>query len=345
MDAVTVLVTGCGSPGISGTIFSLKNNFDGRMIKVIGTDMNPDNVGRYFCEKFYQIHRPSEEYIRDLSKICDTEKVDIIIPQNTLELKTLSKYKYFLPAKVCISPSSSLIDSNDKFKLISIAKSLGIPVPKTYEVSSKSELISRSTALGWPEKKVVVKPKISSGSRGLAIIDEMIEPRVNFLNSKPGSPDMNMEMLSLILGEEFDSMMVMEYLPGPEYTVDVLRDIIAIPRRRTAIKNGITFDGITENIEELAANSLKLGTNIGLDYAYGFQYKINESGEYAIIECNPRVQGTMVLSTISGCNIIYGAVKLALGEKIPRFNPRWGTRLMRYWGSVGIHPNTSVQFV
>jgi carbamoyl-phosphate synthase large subunit len=45
----------------------------------------------------------------------------------------------------------------------------------------------------------------------------------------------------------------------------------------------------------------------------------------------------MVLSTLAGANIIYGAVKYALGEEVPRFRIRWGTRLLRYWGGIGVY--------
>ena len=42
-----------------------------------------------------------------------------------------------------------------------------------------------------------------------------------------------------------------------------------------------------------------------LRYAFGFQF-IGDK----LLECNPRVQGTMIASTYAGCNIIYSAVKM-----------------------------------
>jgi carbamoyl-phosphate synthase large subunit len=132
----------------------------------------------------------------------------------------------------------------------------------------------------------------------------------------------------------------MEYLPGTEYTVDILSDKkrtrVVVPRRRDVIRTGITFEGTVEKDIEIIDYSTKLTEIMGLEYAYGFQFKRDEDGIAKILECNPRIQGTMVLSTLAGANIIYGAVKLALGEGSPEYDVKWGTRLLRYWGGVGV---------
>ena len=60
MDDLTILVTGVGAPGIKGTLYSLKENFDNRSVKVIGTDIKQEVIGTYLCDDFYRISRPSE---------------------------------------------------------------------------------------------------------------------------------------------------------------------------------------------------------------------------------------------------------------------------------------------
>ena len=37
---IAVIVTGAGAPGIQGTLYSLKQNYDNRSFHVIGTDIN-----------------------------------------------------------------------------------------------------------------------------------------------------------------------------------------------------------------------------------------------------------------------------------------------------------------
>ena len=85
MDRLNVLITGSGAPGIRGTIYSLKNNYDNRDIRIVGTDTNIEAVGKYFCDKFYKISpsKDRENYLEDLNKIISKEKIDVVLPQNT----------------------------------------------------------------------------------------------------------------------------------------------------------------------------------------------------------------------------------------------------------------------
>lgn len=139
-------------------------------------------------------------------------------------------------------------------------------------------------------------------------------------------------------------MIVTEYLPGEEYTVDVIRKgklMTVIPRKRDLIRSGITFNGSVENNLEIINYSKKLAENLNLEYCFGFQFKLDENNIPKILESNPRVQGTMVLSTIAGANIIFSSVKLLLGEKIPEFNIDWNSKIFRYWGGVGLYKGNS----
>ena len=75
MDNITVLVTGAGAPGIKGTLYSLKNNFDNRKVTIIGTDIQSEVVGKYICDKFYRIARPNNlQYLEQLLSICKKHK-------------------------------------------------------------------------------------------------------------------------------------------------------------------------------------------------------------------------------------------------------------------------------
>lgn len=149
---------------------------------------------------------------------------------------------------------------------------------------------------------------------------------------------MKLDELDGVLGESFPELLVMEYLPGKEYTVDILvtDDPVIIPRTRDIIRTGITFNATVEKNSEIIEYSRKIIKLLNLEYACGLQMILDENGAPKLIECNPRIQGTMVLSTLAGANITYGAVKLALGEHVPNFKIRWDTRLLRYWGGTAI---------
>ena len=73
-----------------------------------------------------------------------------------------------------------------------------------------------------------------------------------------------------------------------------------------------------------------------LKFCFGFQFKLDENGIPKILESNPRVQGTMVLATIANANVIYLSVKSILEEPYEMPEIEWGTKLLRYWGGIGV---------
>ena len=348
MDALTVLITGAGAPGIKGTLYSLHNNFDNRQIKTVGTDIRDEVIGKYLCDRFYKINRPNDpQYLLDLLCICEKENVDVILPQNTAELAVLAKNKNKFEnagTKVAVSDEKSIEFANDKYKLMELAKKVGIPTAKYYLAENFDELLDYSKKIGWPEKPVVIKPPQSNGMRGVRIIDESVDLKKMLYTEKPTNIFTTMANLKTVIRDSFPPLMVMEYLPHEEYTVDILGSSspVIIPRKRDLIKSGITFEGTVEKNEQIIEYSEILSKELGLQYAFGFQFKMDENKIPKLLESNPRVQGTMVLSTFAGANIIYGAIKETLNEKIPEFNVKWGTRLIRYWGGVGIQENEIV---
>jgi len=133
----------------------------------------------------------------------------------------------------------------------------------------------------------------------------------------------------------------MEYLPGEEYSADVFigkKNIIVVPRLREKIRSGITFSTKIDLRDDIINYSCTLAKHLNLKYCFGFQFKLSEKGIPKIIECNPRVQGTMVASTLAGFNMIYFSVMQALGKKndFGKTTVKNNLRFIRYWGGVGV---------
>ncbi|WP_292520584.1 ATP-grasp domain-containing protein [Methanoculleus sp.] len=352
MDGLTVLVTGAGAPGIKGTLYSLKGNFENRDVRVIGTDIKQEVVGKYLCDSFYRIPRPTDTgYLDLLLSICQKEGVDVVVPQNTLELPVLAENRSSfsdIGTSVAVSDASAISVANDKYRLMRLAEQIGVPTPKYGLVNNFEALTDFAKELGWPDKPVVVKPPLSNGMRGVRIVDESRDLKEMFYLEKPTSLFVKMKSLYEILGSDFPPLIVMEYLPNAEYTVDVLKtpEYTIVPRKRDLIQSGITFHGTVEYHEALITYARKLSEATGLNYAFGFQFKMDEHNTPKLLESNPRVQGTMVLSTFAGANIIYAAVKRALNEDVPGFQIKWGTKILRYWGGIGLeNNNTAVGFL
>jgi len=152
MSDINVLVTGAGAPGIMGTIYSLKKNWDNRRIRIVGVDMNPNAVGKYFCDEFYRVPEgTSQSFPLALLDICKKEKIDVVLPQVTEELLLLSKWKKEFETEgiaIAISDEKSIVLANNKYELMRISKKLGIPTPKFMIVKSKNELLEAFEEFG-----------------------------------------------------------------------------------------------------------------------------------------------------------------------------------------------------
>jgi len=349
---ITVLITGAGAAGTKGTLYSLRL-ISSRRILTVGVDINSDVVGKYLCDKFYKVPKPTRgtrgEFISKLLWICKREHVKVILPQVNEELSVLATYRDLFEdywTKIAISTKEAIEMANSKYEFMGVARGIGVPTPKYYLVNTFTQLEKCMTKLGYPEKLVVLKPPVSRGMIGLRIVDESINRKKFFYAKKPDKNVYVKKEELGFLGERFPRLLVMEHLSGKEYSVDVLSNkenvFVVVPRTRDLIRTGITFNGTTEKNEEIMEYSEKLTKEMKLEYAHGYQFKLDGDGVPKVLECNPRIQGTMGLATFAGANIIYGAVKLCLGEKIPKFNVRWGTRLMRDWGAICVRNEKKV---
>ncbi|MET1101293.1 MAG: ATP-grasp domain-containing protein [Pyrodictiaceae archaeon] len=345
---VTVLVTGSGSSATSSTIYSLKMNPESRKVRIVCTDIRPGIAARFMCDSFYIIPRASSpDFLDAVTRIIEEESIDVVLPQVPAELPVLARERDRLRragAVVAISPPEAIAVALDKYRMIEYARSIGVPAPQAYSVSSWSELEWAIEELGYPAKPFIVRIGSGDGMKGFRIVVSPEKAWEWFSRERPGGPPwITISALRDILGQgSFKTrVMVAEYLPGEEYTVDVLADsnkvYVVVPRRRLEMRISMTFSGIVEEREDVIKYSEKLSKSLGLEYAFGFQFREDEDGIPKLLECNPRIQSTMILSAFAGANVVWGAVKLALGEEPGPFNVKWGTILYRFWGAIGVY--------
>jgi carbamoyl-phosphate synthase large subunit len=346
LERVVVLITGVGAPGIRGTLYALGKVSEIQPIRTVGVDIRTDVVGRYLVERFHAVPPPEEpDYVDTLMEVCHKENVRVVIPQTTREAAVLSQHrKDFLGQGigVMVSDATAMEVANDKYRLLQLFERLELPHPAYTLARSEEELIGGAHSLGYPSRAVVVKPPVSNGMRGLRVLREAAWDANRFLQEKPSGVEISLEDLLRILrrGSDWPVLLVTEYLPGPEYSVDAFigeKIQVAIPRLRKSTRSGITFESILDFDEDMARFTLRSGERMGLRYVFGFQFKRDETGTPKVLECNPRVQGTMVASLFSGVNVIGMALREILGAP-PTELPQSlkGATFYRFWGGVGV---------
>ncbi len=339
----TVLVTGCGAPGAIGTLWSLGHNPDDRSIRTVGVDMRDEQPGRYACDSFATVPAAdSDQFLDELIAVCDEEDVDVLLPQVTAELPVLASASdrfERIGTDVAVSHEGAIERANNKRNLVEVCNRVGVPSPETIAVGTWTELESAAHRLGYPDERIVVKPPVANGQRGFRIVSDDWDRKRQFYEEKPSGEKTTMDRLRSILGESFPELLVMEYLPGEEFSIDAFRgdgEMIVVPRSRDEIRSGISFRTTVTKETALVEHAETLAEALDLEYAFGFQFKRANDGTLKILECNPRIQGTMVASTLAGANLIDAAVRCALGDPIPDCSLDWGTTFHRYWGGISV---------
>jgi carbamoyl-phosphate synthase large subunit len=339
---VNILMTGGGAPGAAGIIRCLQQE---PTFKVFAADANPNAVGKHLVDDFKVIPPASDPaFINSVLSICRENNVHVVMPLVTRELFHFAKHKKdfeFAGAHVLVATYDSLEIANDKSKLYQFLEWRGLELPAFRVVETVSQFEGAVRDLGYPSKTVCFKPSLSNGSRGFRIISNSVDKHHLLFNEKPTAVYMSFEeAVSILSSQKFPELLVSEYLPGEEYSVDCLakngETLIAVPRSRKKMINGISVEGEFINNDEIIQYCRRIISEVKLHGNIGIQLKQSEKGKFLLLEINPRVQGTICSGLGAGINLPVLAVKQELGMNITEdeLNVKWGTKFSRYWSEV-----------
>ncbi|MEO5945801.1 MAG: ATP-grasp domain-containing protein [Chitinophagaceae bacterium] len=339
---INVLMTGGGAPGAAGIIKCLKKE---KLFKIFVADANGDAIGKHLGDYFEQIpFAESPDFVARLLSICKQNNIHIVLPLVTKELVPLSsRIKEFeaIGTKVLISPLSSLEIANNKSRLYEFLQWRGIAVPYFTIVETVEQFKEAVTTLGYPESKVCFKPSISNGSRGFRIIAEDMNELDLLFKFKPAATFIRFKnAIEILSSGVFPELLVSEYLPGEEYSVDCLANhgdpILIVPRLRKKMINGISVEGEIVEEKNIINYCRQIIKELQLHGNIGIQVKKADSGEFLMLEINPRVQGAISAALGAGINLPVLAVKQELGLPISadELKVKWGTMFSRHWSEV-----------
>ena len=154
---IKVLLTASGGIHALGVIDCLKNNYEKRKIKIICTDIEEIKLLKNKADGFYIVPKGnSKKFINIILKICQKEKIDIIIPGNADEILSISKNIELFNLrniKTTISNFNNLNIILNKEKTYSKLKKIGINIPEYYRVKNYKEFLQAIKKLGYPKKK------------------------------------------------------------------------------------------------------------------------------------------------------------------------------------------------
>lgn len=139
------------------------------------------------------------------------------------------------------------------------------------------------------------------------------------------------EELKALLRSDSDRI-IMEFLPGREFTVDCFSDrdrglLYARGRERERIRHGVAMDSTFVSNNKCFYNyANRINAELQLHGAWFFQVKEDTRGQLKLLEVAPRIGGTSCLSRVCGANLpllsLYESERVQVNIQIPDYAVR-----------------------
>lgn len=321
MERITILVTCTCSIVFPGIVDCLHQNSK-YQFRIIGVDIQPKGLGSLLSDCFYQVPPGSDEkrYIESLIKICQKEAVDVILPISDEENISLSKnIELFRKINIQLLVNEYEITrlAFNKKLTLSLLDENNIKTPQWRVCRDINDLEEKIMELGYPEKEVVIKPIMARGSRGFHIIKSNFNEVDQFLSRD--SIFMTKASLLQVLskaGDVIPKLLLMEYLPGHSYSVDILADqgkmLACLPHRRIGYKWGRLNWAIIEKNKAVLEMCQSLVRIFKFDNLVNIELGYSNDNIPLLIEINPRASATLGLNALTGIDILHHAIDLKL---------------------------------
>jgi carbamoyl-phosphate synthase large subunit len=313
LSDLTVLVSASGAPGTAALLRALRENGE-RRIRLVGTDMSEQSIGRHLCDAFHVVPPGSDASFADaMVEVCRREGVQAVLPQSSFDLLGLAEAKErFGEVAVLVSSPDAIRRSNDKAQTYALLQQIGVQGPDWRRVRGAAAVAEAAGELGYPERDVCMKPIFSSGSRGFRVLSASADRQEQLLTNRPGvAGAMTLdELLELLPDDEGPELLVMELATGKERTIDGIasggRVVLGHPKTREAMRAGLAMFFETLDDPALMDVAARIVSELELDHFFNIQLV----GDY-VIEINPRISTVVYQEDL---NLPYLGIKHALGE-------------------------------
>ena len=271
----------------------------GLQARILGVDANPWSPAYYVTDESFPICRIREEaYIPTLLEICRRHRVKLLISLLDTDLLKLAESRETFNQQgvfVLISSPEVVRLARNKQLTHGFFADNRIPTPR---------LVSYGAALKENSFPLFMKPLDGSASQMTFRIDN--RESLIFFHSCVPNP------------------MIMEYVAGEEYTLDVFIDSdrvvrAIVPRKRLEIRAGEVSKSRIELNPKIMAAGLQVAQALARRGGLGMinlQCIYPADGDVKFIEINPRFGGGCPLSIHAGYPFPQWAVELALGRTL-----------------------------
>ena len=315
LPPLKLVLTAAGCPGAATLIRMLKTNGE-REIRIVGVDVRADAVGRFLCDDFVTVPPgAADDYVPALAALVTRERPDVLLVQSSAEVGPVARSRATftdLGARVLVAAPEAVALCTDKAAMYAALQGTALPQPKSVVPASLDEFMAAALDLGYPDAPVCFKPPVAKGSRGFHVLQPRVDVAHQLLAERGGNLPLTLDGFASAFRDvqPFPRLLLMEFVDGPEYTVDALVSagevVLHQTKTREEINTGLAMAFKTVDRPDLVRVSGEICRATRLDWFVNIQFKGDK-----LLEVNPRVS-TFVYQ--EDFNLPYLGIKYALGE-------------------------------
>ena len=321
-----ILITSVGGTLAPYLINKIKNG-KFKDLKITGTNQSSNCNAKYFLDNFVVTPSgKSVKYINNIKRIIKKYKIDLLIPGSDEEALNLSKnINDFKKTKCTIATIDykTLYIFSDKIRTYKSLKEKNLPFPEFDIIKNFKEI--KKKIKDFNKKDFVIKPSLSRGGRNVLVVRSDIK-KVFFKNygRETHVPTNKINNKHFLMYKKiFFPLVISERLREPTFDLDMLayrgKSIRVVSRKRlnSAEPNAGHIVKRINKLENIGKNLIK---KFNLSWLYDCDLMIDEKGEYKIIEINPRMSGSSVVSVEAGYPLFDDMISILRNKKIKKIN-------------------------
>lgn len=244
-------------------------------------------------------------------EFCRRQRIDIFVAgrEATMLAEHIEDFQAIGTRLLCAALAEQLKLIHDKARFYATTTLPDTPVAQFRHFETLDQFDAAYAELRAHYPKLCIKPSHSIYGLGFAIVDEKrssAELLLSGVEYHIGHEDLRRGLAAL---GQFRSMLLMEYLDGPEYSVDCVGDkgrlVTAVVRRKLPQSGS---GQLIDMREDILASCHTLCQTHQLSGVFNVQFRERE-GRPRLLEINPRMSGGVGMACLAGPNLPYIALR------------------------------------
>lgn len=270
---------------------------------------------------------PEEDYVQWALEVCANQGVQLFVPSRHAAAIARARAAFeAIGVHLQLSPADALSGALEYKDVLYTEVAGQIPLPAYRVVTSCAAFDDAYAALRAAHERVCVKPTRGVFGAGFRILDEAIDPLDAIMQVVCTVAPLESYRSALAQTRRPFALMVMEYLDGPERSVDCLTYqgelVTAIARRKEGRIQSLETSGPAIEYARWLVGHYRLDGIVNIQFR-------DTRGAPHLLEINARIAGGMVYSCAACVNLPYWSAMLGLGlakaQEVPV--PRAGARV------------------